>query len=745
MIKIEIIMKKFISYIMMVICSAVLSVSCNQEVIQDNSYGYLGVSIDSDLSEEVLTKAGTDELVFSLDVLNASGEKVEGRDDHRTITEEDPIKLQIGSYSVAAKSGQNLNAAFDNPYYEGKSGSFKINPNRTTSVSLTCTLANTIVSVEFPGDFSRFTDYEVAVTNGVGDKLVFSNKPAAGNRLEAALGAKAYFAVTGTITWELYLRNTDGGEYRATDTYTGVKAKQHYHLKFAMGEDETADGGFIIKVGLENSWDDSEHDILLDFSKKNMPSVSSNAEFSATSGESVPIPIGNTAEKELSFNAAEGIRSLRISHDNELLAEKGIPEVLELTEASASQMSALDAAGLVIKDVPVRSIDSGSKKVSVNLTGLISSLPVGSYGMDFVLVDTKGRYDVFELRVEVISDVDAEAVAVRTGWASFAQLEGRFFDLSKKNVLTFQYRKASDTEWIELDPSDMNVNTVSMSYSTMLFSLEPSVEYVFRAVSDEDKETKEIRFTTADAKTIHNLSFDHWYQDDKAWMPNESSSNYVWDTANPGTASLGYVPTSPETADVVKGKAARLETQEVSVVGIKKLAAGNIYTGKFGKVAGVGAELYWGIPFDSRPLALRGYMKYKSTTINKAQAPYSDKKNTPDVCQIQMFLTDWTETFKISTSDKKFVDFNDGAIIARGEMHTSDSHNGYVRFTIPLVYRDHRTPRYAVISAAASMYGDYFTGGVGSTLLLDEFELVYDPAELTEEEFNTVFSQVSPF
>ncbi len=43
------------------------------------------------------------------------------------------------------------------------------------------------------------------------------------------------------------------------------------------------------------------------------------------------------------------------------------------------------------------------------------------------------------------------------------------------------------------------------------------------------------------------------------------------------------------------------------------------------------------------------------------------------------------------------------------------------------------------------MYGDYFPVGVGSVLLLDEFELVYDPAELTEEEYNAVFSQIQPF
>ena len=33
---------------------------------------------------------------------------------------------------------------------------------------------------------------------------------------------------------------------------------------------------------------------------------------------------------------------------------------------------------------------------------------------------------------------------------------------------------------------------------------------------------------------------------------------------------------------------------------------------------------------------------------------------------------------------------------------------------------------YIVISCAASRYGDYFTGGIGSVLKVDEFSLVYE-------------------
>ena len=43
-----------------------------------------------------------------------------------------------------------------------------------------------------------------------------------------------------------------------------------------------------------------------------------------------------------------------------------------------------------------------------------------------------------------------------------------------------------------------------------------------------------------------------------------------------------------------------------------------------------------------------------------------------------------------------------------------------------------------LIASTSSRLGDYFTGGVGSVLLLDEFSLVYDAGELTETERGTV-------
>ncbi len=728
-------MKKNISY-RLIGLYCVLSASCSQEIIQESGYGYLGVNMDNDLSLDVVTKASTDD-TFELQVLNASGTVVATTYGNSDEIAANPITLYVGSYKLYASCGRKTNAAFGSPFYEGRSArNFSITKDNTTSVNLTCKLANTKLSVEFPADFAtHFTDYEVSVTNGVGEPLVFSNKPESGNELEGGFDLDAYFAVTGTLTWTLYLKNTDGGVYQASETIEDVKARQYYRLTFSMGEEEDVDGAFAIRVNLQNTWDDSNHDLTLDFSKKDMPQVAVNEVFEAVSGTAYTVPVGDTEQKILGFSAPEGIKTLTLSHNNDIMENSGLPKSVELAGASTELVANLAALGIDVNENLTKGISTNAQNINVDFTDFVTSLPSGIYKLDFDMKDSRSRYAGFELILEIIADIDVEAFAVHSGWASFVKLEGRIFNAEKIGKITFQYKKVSDSEWTEMDPSLINSNSVTLKYSAVLMGLSPSCEYVFRAVSDEDKETKEISFTTAAAPTLHNLNFDSWSDSDK--MPNASGYS-IWDSAN----STGMVTTTKPDSDAVSGKAARLE----SVTTFGMLAAGNIFTGSFVGVAGLGAKLDWGTPFSGRPLAMKGYYKYSPKTIDYAQDPYSSMEGKTDQCQILICLTDWSGPFRVNTDEQQFVDFdNDSGIIAFAQFNTSASSSTYQEFFLPLVYRNNRIPKYIVIAGASSRYGDYFTGGKGSVLYIDEFELVYDPAQLTEAQYNQVFSKVSPF
>lgn len=328
-------------------------------------------------------------------------------------------------------------------------------------------------------------------------------------------------------------------------------------------------------------------------------------------------------------------------------------------------------------------------------------------------------------------------------WALFADLTGEYKVDNAPAGLGFEYCKTGSDNWNSFD-GEVTVDEANKTFSARVTGLDPNTKYSFRAKSAKEAGKRLFNVETESVETVYNMSFDDWWMKKNVPMPNSGKDVTVWDTANPGSKLANVFPTTEETSHLaVPGegkKAARLESKEVASMGI--LAAGNIYTGKFVSIAGAGAKLDWGVPFTSRPLAMKGYFDYRPEIINKYFANKPEMEGKVDICQIQVFLTDWEGQFRINTDERVFVDVdNDPNIIAYGKIesnvNTSTKENlvnGYEPFTIKLDYRDlTRKPTMIVIVAAASKYGDYFTGGLGSTLYVDEFSFVYDPSELEAE------------
>lgn len=306
-------------------------------------------------------------------------------------------------------------------------------------------------------------------------------------------------------------------------------------------------------------------------------------------------------------------------------------------------------------------------------------------------------------------------------WACHADVIG---DFDGSGNPYYEYKKASDTDWTKFE----TVSVEGVRVTAEITGLEASTEYAVRLIS-ADAVGEEFTFITESAAQVPNMNFDQWYSPDPTalkavWYPYAENGAHVWDSANPGAAQFIGSSTVPEEKFVIEGKAARMESKDA----VLAFAAGNIYTGKFGNVAGAGAELDWGYEFTTRPSALSGYYSYSPKPINKADQSMQDLLGQMDKCQIQVILADWDEQFRINTTKKHFVDIeNDKHIIATGKLETDLSSPGeYKQFTIDLEYRvNDRKPKYVVISACASSLGDYFTGGVGSVLYIDEFEFIY--------------------
>ena len=232
------------------------------------------------------------------------------------------------------------------------------------------------------------------------------------------------------------------------------------------------------------------------------------------------------------------------------------------------------------------------------------------------------------------------------------------------------------------------------------------------------------------AQQIRNMGFDTWSKTSGVWSPyakDAPASQRVWDSANKGLSLLGVNGTVPEYEHLAvpgMGKAAaKIESKKV----LWAFVAGNLYTGEFIRVVNMsGAEMNFGVPFTGRPKSLSGFVHYIPKPINYAKEPYLGLKGKPDTAWIEVILTDWDKPDHIVSNEGGFTDAdNNPHVIAKGTLDIDRDTGGYIHIDIPLVYRNGKTPKYAVIIVTSSKRGASFTGGSGSVLYADEFQFNY--------------------
>lgn len=693
--------------------------SCRKDSLSEEGYGFLSARVHEDQSMQVvipeLRSSSEEAQAFSLTVYDALDVRTAFVPDCSVLPDE-PLKLMAGHYTAVVSSATSPDAVFGQPFYSG-STAFDIKAGEVSNIDVVATIENTCVTVEYDDAVKQaFSSMDFTVSNGRGE-LVFSTS-------DDTSDEKGYFSVTGTLQWTLSLVNTDGVKYQdITGTVEDVKGNEHYKFSWSLASDPEDIGAGAVSIILDDSMNEKEYTLVIDPEDSTVPVISADFDYS----DVISVEVGDAASRIISISSEDGFSTLFLKYSDpvELSAES-----FDLVGASSETVSALAAAG-----IRVSSVTESSTSATVDLTDYIKSLPIGNYTVSVQAIDRGHSLAEQDFVFQIISNLDAEAVSA-SPWAVFADVTGRWFAPQQPGGLSFQYRKASESQWTDFS-GEIVPGPSTRTFTARLKNLDPETVYVFRAVSAEDKETTELEFTTESAGTVPNLSFDAWYQDGDVWYPDESADNFWWDSANGGTKTLSIYPTTPAEEEYiyVKGEgknAARLESKSATLVG---LAAGNIYTGRFIKavisLSNPGAELDWGVPFTSRPLALTGFYYYLPKTIDQAKGAYASMKGQQDIGQIQIMLTDWDAPFRVSTASGQFVKpQTDPGIIAYGtiDLNATDS---YQPFTIKIDYRDlTRKPKYIVIVAAASKYGDYFTGGVGSTLYLDEFSLIYDPDAL---------------
>lgn len=212
---------------------AILALSCHKEDLgKDKPSGTLKIKVGlyisvGEVKENLKSTSGAED--FKVVIYNSADEAV--LEFNKASELPDEIRLETGSYYVTASSDNNLPAAFDNPYYFGRSDTFTITAGGQQSVVVNCELSNTVVAVIYSDQVrNNFSDYSTTVSSSAGS-LVF-------NRTEIRPG---YFqpldlSIQAILTWQKPDGTFESKTLNGTILNPQPRRKYEIHVDAAGGE-----------------------------------------------------------------------------------------------------------------------------------------------------------------------------------------------------------------------------------------------------------------------------------------------------------------------------------------------------------------------------------------------------------------------------------------------------------------------------------------------------------------------------
>lgn len=215
-------MKKI--YPLLLLGLVILIHSCQKEENIQEDPGYLTIDVGLIISEMRVNnglKSVSALEDFRVSIKNSDG--TEYMTFERLAEIPDSVELEPGYYYVEAHSDNNLPAAFENPYYYGKSTEFIVLSGQSEQISIVCKLANTMVSVSYSESVQNsFTNFQTEVSTSLGYLLFEKDETRPGYFQTSAL----------TIEVELEYLNPDGSlaSKSLSGTIPDPEANRHYEI-----------------------------------------------------------------------------------------------------------------------------------------------------------------------------------------------------------------------------------------------------------------------------------------------------------------------------------------------------------------------------------------------------------------------------------------------------------------------------------------------------------------------------------
>lgn len=645
------------------------------------------------------------------------------------------ISLNTGHYVAEAWSGDSVAASYDKMFFRGYQ-EFDVTKNSVSNVSINCQIRNAVVSVEGVDPEVMKDDYLVTVKNSNGS-LAFNkdNISERGYFMMPDGKTKLEYVITGTYQ--------GGDSYSVEGTIEDVKPTHHYRLKLRCGnkEEEDNEGGAFIKIEIKD-----ENLINQSVAVYTRPSISGvdfdiEKQLVYLTDEEIPEEL---AVKICAFR--EGFESVYVATESP--SALGLPEgKINLVAASGALKTQFKDAGITLTDTEYKEstdVSTAFIKISKALLQKLQKRDT-EHVIAITAADTQGLTTTTNLSIAlteaaikvadpiVVKPVDTESnpmsVTGTTATVTYQLAE------DPKGTPGVEYRKESDTEWTFVAAGA----TRAAELTVTLTGLSTGTKYIYRAVCGDFK-GEEMTFTTEEKFTIPYSDMETWNAFTIDGMKNctlpGKGADEFWGNGNPGAAKANTVLTQ-QSSDMYHsaGSSAKLRSQKATVMGIGKFAAGNLFAGTYVKTDGTDGVLNFGRPYNgSHPKALKVWVNYRPGTVEvKTVSDVAGfiKQGDEDKGQIYWALTTAPVEVITKAKNRKLFDPNGSEVLAYGEYTFSGNFgdDGQLKeLEIPIEYKSNAQttkPTHLVIVCSASKYGDYFIGGEGSTMYLDDFELIY--------------------
>ncbi|WP_321369633.1 PCMD domain-containing protein [uncultured Draconibacterium sp.] len=237
-----------------------------------------------------------------------------------------------------------------------------------------------------------------------------------------------------------------------------------------------------------------------------------------------------------------------------------------------------------------------------------------------------------------------------------------------------------------------------------------------------------------------NGDLNAWYKTSSGYYePGADAASTIWGTGNKGTQILGKIATTPyDSGD--ENLAAFMETYDLGLAGVPlktPIAAGSLFTGYFDSdkldPTDPEAAIDFGTPFTGRPDKIRFKYSYVPGPVNKDRngnvLDYDDNCDIYALFEVRL----GGNTQRLGTAWFR-SDANQPEMITQEiEVVYGPLDNSFPDYMKPddmdFVSGDSATymlPTHITFVASSSYNGAIFAGAVGSKLIIDDVEMVYD-------------------